>query len=211
MAIVVIADIVGSRGIPDRAAAQRDLEAALARVASAIPGADSPLTPIVGDELQGIYPDLASAVATTLLLRLTLPEQVDCRFGVGIGDVEAIPSAGPALSEGPAWWAAREAIETVEGLARRTVPSARTWVGAAEGATSQTLELVRLTNAGLLARDSVIARMTSRTRRLTFGRCLDHTQRELAEAEGITQSAVSQALTTAEAAALVEGYRALRG
>ena len=213
MVVAVIADIVGSRSIPDRATAQRDLEAALVRVASEMSetAALSPLRPVVGDELQGLYPDLAAAVAATLLLRLTLPDQVDCRFGLGIGAVEAIPSTGPTLSEGPAWWAAREAIETVEALAHRTVPSARTWVCAAAGATAQTSELVRVTNAGLLARDRVIGHMSARTRRLTFGRCLGGTQQELAESEAITQPAVSQALATAEAAALVEGYRALRG
>lgn len=207
MATVVIADIVRSRDIRDRTVAQRELEAALARVAEALPVTATPLAPTVGDELQGIYPDLPAVVATTLLLRLTLPEQVDCRFGVGIGQVEEIPSTAGVLSEGPAWWAAREAIETVEGLARRTAPTARTWVRDADDAAS---ELIRLTNAGLLARDSMIGRMSDRARRLTFGRCLGRTQQELAEEEGISQSAVSQALATSEAAALVEGYRVLR-
>ena len=52
--------------------------------------------------------------------------------------------------------------------------------------------------------------MTERTRRLAYGRCLGATQASLAEQEGITQSAVSQALNSAGAAAVVEGFRVLR-
>ncbi|HQA69500.1 MAG TPA: hypothetical protein PK801_14335, partial [Aggregatilineales bacterium] len=46
--------------------------------------------------------------------------------------------------------------------------------------------------------------------RLTRGRCLGLAQRELALAEGITQPAVSQALAASGAAAVVEGFAALR-
>lgn len=208
MVVAVIADIVGSRALPDRAHAQHELESALERVAGVITSGS--LRPIVGDELQGVYPDLSSAIAATLLLRLTLPEQIDCRFGLGIGAIEDIPSAGPPISEGPAWWAARAAIETVEELARTSVPSARTWVCADEPALDMQ-DFVRVANAGLLARDRVIGHMSPRTRRLVFGRCVGRTQKELAEAEGITQPAISQALSTAEAAALVEGCHTLLG
>ncbi|WP_322409374.1 SatD family protein [Microbacterium invictum] len=209
MPAAVIADIVSSRELPDRRTAQRGLEAALARVAADGPTPERELVPVVGDEMQGVYRELSSALTATVLLQLALPEGVELRFGLGLGDIEEIPSVGGALSEGEAWWAARGAIEKVEQLARRVAPTARTWVATSETATPETVELVRVANSGLLARDRAIAQLSPRTRRLVYGRWLGRTQSDLAAAEGIVQSAVSQALAAAEAGALIEGLRAL--
>lgn len=211
MAIAVIADIVGSRQLPDRAAAQIDLEAALVRVDELVPTAVRPLRPTVGDELQGVYAELAPALAATLLLMLSLPEGLEVRFGIGIGEINTIPSAAGALSEGPAWWAARAAIERAEQLARREMPDARTWVAASPDESGAVAELVRIANSGLLARDRLIGQWNSRTRRLVFGRIAGATQAELAESEGVTQSAVSQALALAGSGAIIAGYHELTG
>lgn len=61
-------------------------------------------------------------------------------------------------------------------------------------------------NAYLLARDHMVGAMSQRARRLTYGRCLQRTQRELASREGISQSAVSQALAGSGSQAIVEGF-----
>ena len=210
MTVVVTADIVGSRLLPDRAHAQRALDEAIARAERDLPLAIRPLRPTVGDEQQGEYPSLDAAIGSLLLLQLALPDGIECRFGVGVGAVSAVPSAAGDIPEGPAWWAAREAIDRVHALQQRRVPSARTWVVAApvQGATAQ--REARLANAYLLARDQLVGAMSERTRRLAYGRCLGATQRELASAEGITQSAVSQALANAGAPAVIEGFRLLR-
>jgi hypothetical protein len=212
MSVAVIADIVGSRRLADREGAQGAIEHAVSRVHAAVPDATRPLTPTVGDELQGVYPDLDAALAGTLLLRLALPDGVDCRFGIGDGEMGVIasPTVG-TLAEGPAWWAAREAIDTVHGLQRRTAPGARTWAAAPADAADDVQRAVRIANAGLLVRDHVVSAMGERARRIAFGRCLGDTQRALADAEGVTQSAVSQLLAMSGGSALVEGYRALRG
>ena len=172
MTIVVTADIVGSRLLPDRAQAQRALDDAIARAEHDLPLATRPLRPTVGDEQQGEYPTLDAAMGSLLLLQLALPDGIECRFGIGIGAVSAVPSASGDIPEGPAWWAAREAIDKVHALQQRAVPSARTWVVAApdEGATAE--REARLANSYLLARDQLVAAMSERTRRLTYGRCL---------------------------------------
>lgn len=206
MNVAVIADIVGSRSLPDRAAAQRALEETIARVERDVPLAERPLTATVGDELQGVYPSLDAAMAALLLVRLALPDDLDCRFGIGIGAHRDVPSRVGTLAEGPGWWAAREAIDAIHAAQARTIPGARTWVVADAGAAMD----VRIANAYLLARDHLVTAMTARTRRLAYGRMLGATQSELAAAEGITQSAVSQALGAAGVAALVEGYAQLR-
>lgn len=72
-------------------------------------------------------------------------------------------------------------------------------------------ERVRSVNAYLLVRDEIVGAMSPRTRRLAYGRCLGRTQHDLAAQEGITQSAVSQALATGGAAGLVAGFRILDG
>ncbi|MEI3866307.1 SatD family protein [Microbacterium sp. CCNWLW134] len=211
MPTAVIADIVSSRELVNRRAAQRDLETALARVAADGPPSERALLPVVGDEMQGVYPHLSSALAATMLLQLALPEGVELRFGIGLGEIEEIPSVGGALSEGEAWWAARAAIEEVENLARRVAPSARTWVAATGAASAEISEMVRVANSGLLSRDRAISQLSPRTRRLVYGRWLGRTQSDLAATEGVGQSAVSQALASAEAGALIEGLRVLIG
>ncbi|MGO4679697.1 SatD family protein [Microbacterium sp. 2MCAF23] len=207
--IAVILDIVGSRGLDDRSGAQHALDDAIARVEADRPLASSPLRPTVGDEQQGVYPTLDAALAGLTLLRLALPEHIDCRFGVGIGPVEEIASAAGDLPEGPGWWAARTAIEHVHALQKRTVPGARTWVVAHEAQPDAARLLAHQANIGLMTRDQLISDMSARTRRLTYGRCLGVFQRDLAAAEGITQPAVSQALASSGAGAIIEAFRLL--
>lgn len=170
----------------------------------------APISTTTGDELQGEVVSVEAALAITLLIRLALPDGVDLRFGIGVGETVRVPSAGGDIAEGSAWWAAREAIDAVDARARRAVPSARTAIAADPSEPASVHELVRMAEAYLLARDEVISAMSDRSRRLTYGRCVGQTQRELAAAESITQSAVSQALAAAGAASVVEGYRRLR-
>jgi hypothetical protein len=207
--IAVILDIVGSRALDDRAGAQHALDDAIARVERDRPLAAQPLRPTVGDEQQGVYPTLDAALAALTLLRLALPDDIDCRFGIGIGPVEQIDSASGNLPEGPGWWAARTAIEHVHALQKRTVPGARTWVVAHETQPDAAHLLARQANIALLSRDQLISDMSARTRRLTYGRCLGVFQRDLAAAEGITQPAVSQALASSGAGAVIEAVRIL--
>jgi DNA-binding CsgD family transcriptional regulator len=206
MVAVIIADIVESRGLDDRRAAQRDLDDALEIIAAVGPHAQHPLVPTVGDELQGVYSDLTGALGATLLLQLALPEGIELRFGVGIGEIIDIPSAHGPLSEGEGWWAARRAIDEVEDLARRSAPTARTRVAADSSSWDQ---LVRVANAGLFARDRAVAQLSARGRRILFARSQGRTQTQIAAEEGIGQSAVSQAIATADGGALLEGLREL--
>lgn len=207
MVATVIADIVGSRALPDRAGAQRHIDDALAQVARDVPNTLQALRPVVGDELEGLYARLEDALAATTLLRLALPVDVDCRFGIGVGEVATIHADAGEISDGPGWWAARTAIEHVAALQRRAVPTARTWV-VVDGEDADAAP--GLANAAALLRDQLISQLNARGRRITYGRCVGRTQRELAESEGVTQSAISQALTAGGSAALIEAFRQLR-
>lgn len=207
----VIADIVGSRLLNDRVGAQRAIEDCARRIHHAHPVSERPFEATVGDEFQASYPDLSSALSSILLLQLALPEGIQLRFGVGVGPVDAVGSSDAGISDGPGWWAARAAIDAAHRLQDRAVPSARTRVQASEGQDALMRERVVYANAYLLVRDELLGAMTARTRRLAYGRCLGRTQRELAAEEGITQPAVSQALASAGAAAIVAGFADLTG
>lgn len=201
--VAVIADIVASRRLDDRAGAQRAILDTGRRVHDDHPVASAALAATVGDEFQAAYPDLASALSSVLLVQLLLPEGVHLRFGLGVGPVDPIDGT---ISDGPGWWAARAAIDEVHRMQDRAVPSARTRIAAAEGQDAAMLDRIAFANAYALARDELVGSMSDRTRRLTYGRCIGRTQRELAEAEGVTQPAVSQALASAGASAVVAGF-----
>ena len=72
MVIAVLADIVGSRRLDDRTAAQRVLDDTIAAVEVDLPLATQPLTPTVGDEQQGVYRDLSTMGRSA---SLTLPSR----------------------------------------------------------------------------------------------------------------------------------------
>lgn len=211
MVIAVIADIVGSRRLGDRAAAQVVFDEAIARVERSGPLAQQPLRPTVGDEQQGVYRTLDDALLSLLMLQLALPDGIEFRFGVGIGSIRVIESEHRELSDGPGWWAAREAIETVHHRQQRAVPTARTWIVGAPDQTEVMDTVIRASNAYLLARDELVVRMSERERRLTYGRIDGVSQSALAEQEGITQPSVSKSLRTSGAAAILAGLTLLSG
>ncbi|GAA1468743.1 SatD family protein [Microbacterium thalassium] len=209
MTVAVIADIIGSRRLADRAGAQAAIDAAIARVEDDRPAAVERLRATAGDEFQGVYPDLPSALRAVLLLQLALPDGIELRFGLGVGPVETIMSAAGEIPEGPGWWVARDAVESVEAKQRRAAPSARTWIVGAPEEDAGMQATIDMANAYALARDELVGAMSERARRLTYGRCIGRTQADLAREEGITQPAVSQVLAGAGSSALVEGFAAL--
>jgi hypothetical protein len=177
----LIGDVVGSRDLPDRAGAQRRIAEVLAEVSAAAPGAQ-PLEPTVGDEFQGAYPTLGAATRVGLLVRLGLLPGIDVRVGIGAGEATVYDATrAPLLQDGPAWWAAREAISAMAGPRRSGV---RTWFAGSDEAA--------LVNAHLLCRDALVDRLSERGRRMLRLALLGDAQTRIAELEGVTKSAVSQ-------------------
>ena len=82
----------------------------------AVNAATHPLVPAavtVGDECQGVYATLGEALEAAHRLRLELAGAVDVRCGLGVGPIVELDAAR-GLQDGPAWWAARAAIEAIE-------------------------------------------------------------------------------------------------
>ena len=82
----VIADIVGSRTLTNRADAQRIFEAALERASEGLALLQAPY-PTVGDEFQAVAYTLEDALLLTLRAQLLLPPQLQLRFGIGAGRI----------------------------------------------------------------------------------------------------------------------------
>ena len=211
MVIAVLADIVGSRKLDDRTAAQRILDDTIAQVEGELPLAQQTLTPTVGDEQQGLYRTLEDAMVSLLMIQLRLPDGIAFRFGIGVGAVSAVDSVHGELADGPGWYAARAAIETVHAREGRAVPRTRTWIVGAPGQDEVMESTIAASNAYLLVRDELVGAMNERERRLTYGRLVGRSQHELAAEEGISQPSVSKSLRNAGSAALLEGLAALRG
>ncbi|WP_374006998.1 SatD family protein [Leifsonia sp. LS-T14] len=203
--VALIADIVGSRNLANRSQAQDAMRAVFARADRRFP-TEQPLWATVGDEFQARYPDLGSALGATALVLLTLPDELDCRFGLGVGEATEIEpgQGGGTIQDGSAWWRAREAITTAHDRQDRGQPSVRTWLVAEDA------PLTAAVDALFLQRDHTIARMKARERRLAAGLLEGRTQKELAQEERIAQSAVSQTLHRSGAVALAAGIELFR-
>ena len=96
----------------------------------------------------------------------------------------------PRIEDGPGWWAARAAIESVKlEAARPATRQLRTAYRRAEETDGPDPAAV---NAALMCRDQMIGSVSERSLRLLRGTLAGRTQAELAEDEGISASAVSQ-------------------
>lgn len=198
--IALIVDIVRSRELENRVGAQRSIRDAFEQASKERP-ARRPLWPTVGDEFQAIFFTLSDALLTTSLVRLLLPEDVDCRFGLGRGQTEDVDEQAPGtIQDGSAWWNAREAIEETHRREHGNEPYLRSWFVANDAEEASAASLV---NSFLLLRDASISSMRPRDRRLTAGKLLGDSQSELARREKITQSAVSQGLKRSGGAVLL--------
>lgn len=181
----LIGDVVGSRRVADRSAAHRALNRALNDISA---GAIDPPAFTVGDEFQGSYPTVGEAIDATLTIRLAVTPGLDVRFGLGWGAV-TILDPGSGIQDGPGWWAAREAIEwTAEAQRQPGLALVRTAFRAATG-TRHDADAI---NAALLCRDHLLGSLDDRSLRIVKGLLTDQQKKDIAAAEGISASAVSQ-------------------
>ncbi|KUI41294.1 RNA polymerase subunit sigma-70 [Mycobacterium sp. IS-1590] len=181
----LIGDVVGSRRVADRAATHRALNVALAEaVAGAI---DAPAF-TVGDEFQGSYPTVGAAIDAAFTVRLAVAPEIDVRFGIGWGAVTVLDSKS-RIQDGPGWWAAREAIEWTASTQRQPGLALVRTSFRVEGGVRRDVDAI---NAALLCRDHLIGSLDDRSLRIVKGLLTGETKKDIATAEGISASAVSQ-------------------
>jgi hypothetical protein len=207
----LIGDVIGSKESEDRSR----LHEALMDVLAAANGILKPFQPLhttIGDEFQGGFTSVADAVRASLVLRVELHERagVDSRYGLGYGDVTVFETRAPMTQDGPGWWAARAAVERARHMAKAHRTSfVRTCLDPwPPERPDRAMEAAAL-DAFLICRDATIDQMSQRARRLLVGLMLGRAQGDLADEEGITQSAVSQSLGRSGAAAIVAAQQRL--
>ena len=185
--VAVLGDLVRSRDAHDRGEVHRRLQAHLA-TANADAAPLDPLRVTVGDEFQGVFATMGSALRAVYGLRLALAEVTDVRFGLGRGTVVVV-DATLNLQDGSAWWAARLAIESVERAATQASRSARrVGLAAADDAPAIDPSL----HAAVLGLDALVAPLDARSAAVADALLRGEPLREVAERLGISASAVSQ-------------------
>ena len=181
----LIGDVVGSRTVADRAGAHRLLNRALRDVAE---DAVDPPAFTVGDEFQGAFTSVGRAIDAALSLRLAVAPEVDVRFGIGWGAVTMLDEIA-GIQDGPGWWAAREAIEWTASAQRQPgLALVRTSFRATDKARAD----VDAINAALICRDHLLGSLDDRSTRIVKALLNNRTKKDIAAAEGISPSAVSQ-------------------
>lgn len=190
----LIGDVVASRKVTDRRGLHHAITAALATAADALSEdlvARAPLDITVGDEFQGGFRTVGAALHAGLLIRTHLrvaQPDADLRCGIGWGAVELLDRR-TRVQDGPGWWSARDAI--VEAEQSGDAPSTRTVRTIAHLGTGQE-RLQDAVNAALATRDHLLARLDDRSVRILHRLLRQESKRDIAEAEGISASAVSQ-------------------
>ncbi|MFT5201656.1 MAG: hypothetical protein ACI9C1_001034 [Candidatus Aldehydirespiratoraceae bacterium] len=207
----LLVDVVSSRAHADRGALQQAIGAASESVNHRVPCLD-PLTATVGDELQATYAQPSLAIRAVVELRLELIGTTELRAGIGWGEITVHdPLRTPFGQDGPAWWAAREALDRVAASTPRSGYAARMGiqvvdaeVAAAVGddvdprdgglPPAQPLHLrpEALLQSQLALLDRSLAVLDRTEAQIVLGDLRQEPTDEIASALGLTPSAVSQ-------------------
>jgi hypothetical protein len=185
--VALIGDIVESRTHRDRQALHDAFASALEHANATVP-TDDPAVITVGDEFQGVYPTLGAALRASFVIRAQLHPVADVRFGLGRGSVSTLdPERG--IHDGPAYWAARDAIVAAEERATRAqTRTSRTAYLAPEEPAAQ----VSAVQAALDCLDFMVGSLSTTSRAILGGLMHGQAQHEVADQVGISPSAVSQ-------------------
>jgi hypothetical protein len=184
----LVGDVIASRHSEDRESLQQALAAGIAIVNDAMP-ALQPIMMTVGDEFQGLYASLATALQSALRLQLAFLPAIDTRIGIGWGELTLFPEAPPFGQDGPCWWRARDAIGTVKsGESSKAVPRSRRVL--CRTGTDQD----ELLNAYLGLRDHIVTRFDATDAEIASLVVEGTSQVETARLVNLSQSSVSRRL-----------------
>lgn len=201
----LVVDVVASRSHPDRAALHERLVEAFARTAADFPAERAPGV-TVGDEFQATYATLGAAIGVAFAVRLELAPQVEIRAGFGYGAATALADEAGA-ADGPAWWAARDAIVEVEERAGRAATKHARF---AYRTADETAPPPAAVDPALACLDQLLGPLDERSWRVLRGLVDDVPQQELAQQLRISTSAVSQRVRGHGLAVAAQAIRDLR-
>ena len=200
----MIGDLVGSRVKPDRSRVHNAFSDAIEEINREW----RPVTPLritIGDEFQGAFETVGTAIQAAFRLRIALDPVVDVRHGISWGTTRVLRE-DPRVEDGPGWWAARAAIEAAEKAENKAASrSVRTWYQPAEtdsgdGADGPDPAAI---NAALISRDELFSRLDRSSVSVLSGMLSAMSQKAIAAELDITPSAVSQRIRRDGIAAIV--------
>ncbi|MHC1772830.1 MAG: SatD family protein [Flexilinea sp.] len=115
MYYAIIGDMINSRNIGDRYAAQVKLHAVLENINHLFNddiASDFIIT--LGDEFQGVLHNAANMMEITDRVKFQM-NPIQLRFGIGIGEISTPVDRKASIgSDGPAYWYAREAVNFIK-------------------------------------------------------------------------------------------------
>ncbi len=187
--VAVIGDVVGSRTLTERSAAQRRIIGALADLRDAVgDGAAAPFVLTAGDEIQALLRRPAAAAEAVVRLADAL-YPVRIAWGLGYGTLATDLGPEPALLDGPCFHAARTAV----GEARRR----DRWV-VARGFGSATDAAL----SALFALQGLVRSRWTETQARYAAAARTQLQKDVAAEFGVSPSVVSESLKAAGFAAV---------
>jgi hypothetical protein len=194
--LAIIGDIRSSRELPNRAEVQKKMEDGLARINEEFRGRlAARFTITLGDEFQGLLERPEDAIAVLSELDSAFSRDVPLRYGLGWGTVVTEMRESAVGMDGPCFHNAREAVERGKREDR--------WATAAGlGDDDRTI------NALLRLVGDIRSKWTEVQRETVEHARRARTQREVAAARGVNESAVSQALKAALHESLLEAESA---
>ncbi|MGA7096125.1 MAG: SatD family protein [Acidimicrobiia bacterium] len=182
----VIGDVIGSRQAEDREQLQQSLRICLAGVNEMVE-AVQPLSVTLGDEFQGAYPTMGRALRATLLLQATLKGTADLKIGIGWGELYFGDERTPLDQDGPCWWRARDALDSLgERAGRHGVPQSRR-TACLTGTTADDL-----IGGYLTVRDHIVSELDALDGQILKGLASGKRQIELAAELGLNKSSISR-------------------
>ena len=203
--VALIGDIVRSRVSDDRQALHDELERILGVVNADGPVHD-PAVITLGDEFQAVYETLGHALRASFRIRMLL-HPVDVRFGLGRGAITTLDT-GRGIHDGPAYWNAREAIESAKARASKPqTRTARTAYVSPDDAPGHAAAI----QAALDCLDFMIGSMSDTSRTILGGLMEGRSQQAIATSLDISPSAVSQQVRGNGLGVTLEALRRLEG
>lgn len=213
--VALLGDLVASRDTSDRVGLHARVRDAL-EAANAVTAPLDPLRVTVGDEFQGVFATLGAALGAAYRVRLALVGVTDVRFGVGRGEVVVV-DAERNIQDGAAWWAARAAIDEVEGRARGARAGLRTGIAPVAGEPGRDADVspalsaavTAAVSAAVTAVDGLLAGLDPASARILALLVDGHPQSMAAAELGITASAVSQRVARGQLAVAADAIARL--
>lgn len=206
----LLGDVVGSRVAADRGAVHRALVRALDDLNADLDPLGA-LRVTTGDEFQGVFASVGQALGAAWRLRWLLAGEVELRYGVGWGPVRVLDEE-TRIEDGPGWWVARDAVvHAEEQAARAATRHLRTAYRRAQGDAGAGGPDPGAVNAALLCRDHLVGSLSARSQRVLARMVAGASQAAIAEAEGISASAVSQRVRGDGLAVVVAAQELLEG